>query len=59
MRILQKNGVMVSDTKNAYIIPIQLVNFQLSNKDDVIQSGAEPIFTYDDVFFDENRLFED
>lgn len=59
MRILKKNGVMVSDTKNAYIIPIQLVNFQLTNKDDVIQNGAEPQFSYDDIFFDENRIFED
>ena len=59
MRILKKNGIMVSEEKNAYIIPIQLTNFQLTNKDDVVQNGAEPQFSYDDIFFDENRIFED
>jgi hypothetical protein len=50
---------MVSEDKNAYIIPMQLVNFRLDNKDDVIQNGADPIFMYDDIYFDENRIFED
>jgi hypothetical protein len=50
---------MVSEDRNAYIIPMQLVNFRLDNKDDVLQNGAEPIFMYDDIYFDENRIFED
>ena len=59
MRILKKNGIMVSEDKNAYIIPIQLVNFQLTNKDDVIQNGAEPQFSYENIYYDENRIFEE